>query len=786
MDEGNGNGTFPSGFVQVSDGVSRFWIAPEISPLDIDYSVSVWTLSVGGSAAVTSFGWTVGLWDWSTSTFTAAEGPETIVTQTGRSTFTPTGPFVVPGRRLLAFRATGTSGNGAPSLLDVYDEAGGNSPTSLTVAGEPSDVAPPNVIINDADKIACDSTGATLQSGCGWKWRDRYDDTLSGTDAALDVVVSPNGAAVFVVGVSDGDPPQTDGAIVAYDSETGGRLWVARLNGSTNSDDQAIAAAISPDGGHLYVTGRTCAAKGTINCTTNLDFVTVSYAATTGTEEWRAMYGGAAGDYDTPAAIALSNDGATLVVTGRSWGGAAYDYATVAYNARTGVQRWVARFHGPGSGSDTAQAVAISPDSATAYVTGTSKGAGTGSDFATLAYNIGTGAAEWTARFDGAAHAEDFAAGLVVAPNGTAVYVTGSTTTVNSGRDYAVLAYSATAGELLWTQDHNGQWDKDDWPSAIAISPDGKQLFVTGREDEDSLASDAATVAYRTDTGAQLWISRYSGAGKHQDDPRDLAVSPDGKTVAVTVMSLSKFQYSSADYVTVLYGAKFGEARWSARYDGPGKDDDEPTALAFRPDGFSIFVTGLSAGYATSTTSSYDYATVGYALPVPPTVVSRKSHAAAGTFDVDLPLIGGAGVECRSGGANNNYQVVFTFTTPLLSVNSARISSGTAMISSSAIGADAHQYIVNLTGVLNAQTITLTLVGVNDGTNTGDVSVPMAVLVGDTNADGTVNSGDIAQTKSQSGTAVGASNFREDVTVDGNLNSGDIGLVKSKSGTALP
>ncbi len=62
----------------------------------------------------------------------------------------------------------------------------------------------------------------------------------------------------------------------------------------------------------------------------------------------------------------------------------------------------------------------------------------------------------------------------------------------------------------------------------------------------------------------------------------------------------------------------------------------------------------------------------------------------------------------------------------------------------------------------------------------------MGVLLGDTTADRSVNSGDIAQTKSKSGQAADGTNFRNDVTVDGNLNSGDIGLVKSKSGTALP
>jgi len=88
--------------------------------------------------------------------------------------------------------------------------------------------------------------------------------------------------------------------------------------------------------------------------------------------------------------------------------------------------------------------------------------------------------------------------------------------------------------------------------------------------------------------------------------------------------------------------------------------------------------------------------------------------------------------------------------------------------------------------VSNAQTLAINLLGVNDGTNFGDVTVYMGVLAGDTNADRFVNSADITQTKSQSGNAVNFSNFREDVNVDGLINSADITFVKSKSGTGLP
>ena len=170
-------------------------------------------------------------------------------------------------------------------------------------------------------------------------------------------------------------------------------------------------------------------------------------------------------------------------------------------------------------------------------------------------------------------------------------------------------------------------------------------------------------------------------------------------------------------------------------------------------------------------------------------VVSRKVHGnGAGTFDINLPLTGNPGIECRSGGPNGTFTMVFTFANPLTSVSSASVSSGTGSVVSSSIGADAHQYIVNLTGVKNAQRVTVTLANLSD--NAGDfsasVAATMGVLLGDTNGDGNVNSADISQTKSQSGVAVTNSNYREDVNTDGLINSGDISSVKSQSGTALP
>jgi CSLREA domain-containing protein len=174
--------------------------------------------------------------------------------------------------------------------------------------------------------------------------------------------------------------------------------------------------------------------------------------------------------------------------------------------------------------------------------------------------------------------------------------------------------------------------------------------------------------------------------------------------------------------------------------------------------------------------------------------VSRKTHGAAGTFDVDLPLSGSGGIECRSGGATNDHQLIVTFGTSV-SVNGspqAQVTSGTGQIGTGGIPnggevtVDSGVVTVPLTNVANAQMITVTLFGVNSGPSTNNVSIPMRLLLGDTSGNGTVNATDVSQTKLKSGQPVDATNFRSDVTVNAVINSSDVSTIKLKSGTALP
>src|SRR5204863_7893078 len=90
---------------------------------------------------------------------------------------------------------------------------------------------------------------------------------------------------------------------------------------------------------------------------------------------------------------------------------------------------------------------------------------------------------------------------------------------------------------------------------------------------------------------------------------------------------------------------------------------------------------------------------------------------------------------------------------------------------------------IPLTNVANAQTINVTLNSVNGSTN---IVIPMSILIGDTNTNGTVNAADVAQTKARLGQAVDATNFRSDVNANAAINAADTAIIKGHLGTSIP
>ncbi len=328
-----------------------------------------------------------------------------------------------------------------------------------------------------------------------------------------------------------------------------------------------------------------------------------------GAQLWVRRYNGPGnnlGNDDVARSAAVSPDRSTAYVTGYSQGPISDEYATIAYNTATGTQLWVSRYNDPSNYGAEANSVAVSPDGDTVFVTGSDNAGSNGEDYVTVAYNAVTGAQLWVSRYDGAAHGNDYASEVAFGPGGSTVYVTGWSIRTSSiyYYDWATVAYNAATGAQLWVRRHRSGYGTSG-ASALAVSPGGGTVFVTGFSHGATSDDDYVTIAYNTATGATRWLRRYNGPGNGTDEASSLAVSPGGGTVYVTGYSAGAT--SADDYATVAYNAATGATRWVQRHSSSG-GASQANAVAVSPTTGTVFVTG----YNTSLTSGEDYLTIAY------------------------------------------------------------------------------------------------------------------------------------------------------------------------------
>jgi hypothetical protein len=163
---------------------------------------------------------------------------------------------------------------------------------------------------------------------------------------------------------------------------------------------------------------------------------------------------------------------------------------------------------------------------------------------------------------------------------------------------------------------------------------------------------------------------------------------------------------------------------------------------------------------------------------------SRKIHGDAGPFDIDLPITGTAGLECRVPGAQNTYQIVYSFNKGVTAPGSATKTQGTALVGTPTLGPGPNQVSVPLRSVTDAQHLTINLSGVQSsiGEVSNNQTARMDVLVGDVTGNGVVTNTDVGAVKASVDPAnlVNQLNFRADVTGNGFITNTDVGTVKAQ------
>lgn len=413
---------------------------------------------------------------------------------------------------------------------------------------------PSNVTVDDQLVVAFGSDGALA-------WEARLDGQQAGHDTARAAALSPDGSRLYVAGVTDevvqpGGWSRADLSVSAYDTATGERLWHATYDGSDVNGPYGYNGvydlAVSPDGERVYVTGDSLAGA------TRWDIPVFAFRADDGAEIWRVRLG----DGEDERGRFIATDGDRVYVAGfrAVQGVAGFTMVLAAFEATDpealGELAW--RVDVTDAGSESPLAMALSGGR---LFVGTSRNR-------VLSFETATGDRPW------AAPLQHSVADLTLDPAGERVVVTGTRSKppqafglVARDLDFGTTVLDAGAGSLGWFTTYELPGRTEEEARAVAVSPGGDEIYVTGYSSDAyyTYVPGFATVAYDAASGDQLWQARYreTPAVIDADTASEIAVAPGGDRLYVGGMfnprpDLDTMQVGTSDLALAAYDLQEG------------------------------------------------------------------------------------------------------------------------------------------------------------------------------------------------------------------------------------
>jgi 6-phosphogluconolactonase len=294
-----------------------------------------------------------------------------------------------------------------------------------------------------------------------------------------------------------------------YDVGVGGLL--APLSpAAVAAGDFPLGIAVSPDGGSVYVA--------------NMDSISQYDIGADGTLSPKTPSAVATGDL-APGVVAVSPDGKSVYVTASS-GDPTYQTYVLQYDVDAGgalSPKSPAMVEAPEFFS--AGGVAVSPDGKSVYVGGSlSVPGGHEHPGYVLQYDVGTGGA-LSPKNPPTVDAGEGAGELAVSPDDQSVYVVDLISN-------DVSQYDVGAGGALSPKNPPTVASACNAPQAVAVSPDGQSVYVSDFYDPTVIGRGDVS---QYDVGAGGGLSPKSPATVLAGSrPHGVAVSPDGKSVYVT------------------------------------------------------------------------------------------------------------------------------------------------------------------------------------------------------------------------------------------------------------
>lgn len=196
----------------------------------------------------------------------------------------------------------------------------------------------------------------------------------------------------------------------------------------------------------------------------------------------------------------------------------------------------------------------------------------------------------WTRTWNGAADGLDTAKRMALSPDGKSVYIEGTTANAAGTTDIVVIKRSVRNGNLRWAKRYNGPARGEDIPSAIGVDRDGNVVVCGGSEGEADM--DWVVVSWSS-SGARRWAWRFDG-GHGIDQAMDLVVAADGRSYVGGSVSVA----GGVPAATTARINASGGRMWLKQYLGPEDLGGGVLTLAPRPGG-GVYVAGTIRRAAT-------------------------------------------------------------------------------------------------------------------------------------------------------------------------------------------